>query len=164
MASAPGKTVSCCVSGFHDGRSVIIFNPVKMGLCCVSSDRPRTEKPERNVKCHLNLSGSGPLNGSTVAQMPGFGSDWVCRHSGRLSWITAAASDSSLQIFSLFVRMETTAPSRASALFSCTSCLFYNSMITQNVRNLLCTTQDKASIMEDGVNLACGHIWTHSDS
>lgn len=74
----PEKTVSCCLSGFHDGRSVIIFNLVKMGLCCVSSDRPRTEKPERNVKCHLNLRGTGPVNGSTVGQMPGFGSDWAC--------------------------------------------------------------------------------------
>lgn len=41
---------------------------------------------------------------------------------------------------------------------------FHNSVITQNVRNLMCTTQDKASIMEDGVNLGCGHVWTHSDS
>lgn len=71
------KPVSCCVSGFHGGRPVIIFNRVKMGLCSVRSNRPRTEKPERNVKCHLNLRRSGPLNGGTVAQMPGFGSDWA---------------------------------------------------------------------------------------
>lgn len=146
------------MSGFHGSRSVIIFNLVKMRLCCVSSDRPRTEKPERNVKCHLNLRGSGPLKGGTVAQMPGFGSDWVW-DAHRLQRTAVLNYCCRIRFFSsVSVRLETAALSRASALFSCVSCLFYNGVITQNVRNLLCTTQDKASIMDDGVNLGCSHI------
>lgn len=86
----------------------------------------------------------------------GPGTHTVC--SGGLSSITAAASDSSVQILSLSVRLETAELSRASALFSCMSCLFSNGVITQNVRNLLCTAQDKASIMDDGVHLGCSHI------
>lgn len=69
------------------------------------------------------------------------------------------------QIFPLPLPLtpETAALGHVSAL-SCASCLFHNSVIIQNVRNLLGTAQDKASIIEDGVNLGCGHVWTHSDS
>lgn len=83
MASVSGKTLDGCLSGFHNGRfqgllSVIIFSLEKRGLCCGLYNRPRRQKPERNVKCHQNLRGKDAVNGSTVILMPGFGTDWVC--------------------------------------------------------------------------------------
>ena len=82
IAAVSGKTLDRCLSGFYNGSfqgllSGIIFSLEKSGLCCARCNHPQRQKPERNVKCHWNLRGKEPVNGSTVILMSSFGTDWV---------------------------------------------------------------------------------------
>lgn len=95
------------------------------------------------------MSSIEALNGGTVSQMPGFGFDWLLHHPPTFR---------SCPYLSGWKPLHSGAPRLCAQLC----------VVTQNARNLLCTTQDKASIIEDGVNLGrvgiFGHIVIHKSN